>query len=287
MLSTKNPHSRQLFIIIVHYGQLAITKRAIAAIQANAVQPTQVIVIDQGPESVHSLATPDQSVVVLPSENAGYGAAANMGLGYLFTQPITPKDIVLFINNDVEMEPTAIAAIQHWWETFPNPALVGVTTIEHDQELSGAGRLSLFTGRTTLLPSSDSQLIDYIHGAAVMAPYEVWLRVQGWPEKYFLYWEDVLLSQRVRYRGYSLKVATPVRVRHDSSKEGQQKDTQVYYLVRNGALFLAQETAWPWRLVWRLINRVRLTWHQWQQKQPVVITALTDAANNVTGQRSV
>lgn len=287
MLSTNNSHQRQLFIIIVHYGSIAVTKQAIDTINANTVLPTQVIIIDQGPESAAELLTSSAAsqkpLVILPSQNIGYGAAANMGLGYLFTKPMAADDIVVFINNDVALEPTTIADIYAWWQAHPEPALVGVTTIENNQELSGAGAINFLTGRAHLLPVQSHRHIDYVHGAFVMALYQVWLKSGGWPEQYFLYWEDVLLSQKIRHRGMSLRLADTIRIHHDSPKSTAQQDRQLYYLVRNGALFMSQETPWFYRYVWRGWNWVRLQWHRWHHPHSIIVKALTDAQANVIG----
>jgi len=99
-----------------------------------------------------------------------------------------------------------------------------------------------------------------------------------------MYWEDILLSRRVQQAGWPLKFASSVQVKHS---ENQQAPTgkHLYYLVRNGALFLEQETAWPTRSSWWVLNRLRRIYHH-ARRTPVVSKALDDATHGVTAQRA-
>jgi GT2 family glycosyltransferase len=274
--STMIPQSRKLFAVIVHYGPPVSTKAAVDALLGGTSVPDGIIVIDHAlPEEKYTYRH-DSVQVVRPDQNDGYAAGLTVGLGILLAQDTAAHDIVMCMNNDVVVDSNTVRRMRTWWEAHTQPLLAG----------ESFGYVHLFTGRAHItgkrMPYSGYTL-PYIHGSLFAAPFYVFMKIQL-PEAYFLYWEDILFSQLVRRRGVSLAAIPDMRIRHTDAKNHSAQ--QIYYLVRNGALFLEQETPWPWRVYWRIGNRIRLMYHA-LRGHAVVTRALKDAIARKTGKVTV
>lgn len=248
----------QFFSIIVHYGPSSPTREAIKHLLAGSVQPKCIVVVDHA-RTPFEHDPSDRIRVIRPINNGGYAAGLNTGLGALSTLGATFNDVVIAMNNDIYVQPDTLAAIQFWHHTHGAKALAGVVVQEGGALIFGGGRVHTWTGRA-MLNTSPQQKLDYVHGAFLVAPYEIFLKTQGLPEHFFLYWEDVAFSYLLRRQHIPLTVIPTARVTHKTTSN-TMTDTHLYYLVRNGAIFLEQYLAWPWRQYWRLGNYARRLYH--------------------------
>jgi GT2 family glycosyltransferase len=190
------------------------------------------------------------------------------------------------MNNDVTVYQETFHELRHWWQANPREALLGVATEEASGIIAGLGYVDLLTGRTRSRKPHRYSL-PYIHGSFFAAPYIVFMKTQGLTEEYFLYWEDAQLGVRAARRRVPLRVSRRVRVAHHQRPSPARVQDQLYYLVRNGALFLERETPPLWRSYWWLYNRLRLVYHTARPAgSKVVRQALADARRGVTGQRT-
>lgn len=277
--------TRRLFVIMVHYGPASPTQEAVTSLLSGDTTPEKIVVVDHAAEPL-VLAVDPTVVVVRPSDNGGYGSGINIGLGVLYGSGLNDSDIVVAMNNNAVVYPDALSELAAWWKQNPEPAVVGATVEEGQRVVHGGGQLNQLTGRTELATDAATTALDYIHGAFLAAPWRVFTTLKGMPDQYFLYWEDVLFSHRARQAGWPLRQAERVRVRHETRVDGTQNDNQLYYLVRNGALFMSRETAWPLRQWWKLYNRLRQVYHQQRgTTSPIVREALADAVAGVQGRR--
>lgn len=61
---------------------------------------------------------------------------------------------------------------------------------------------------------------DWVSGAAMLMPKELFLNVGGWNEKFFMYMEDEELCYRVKKIGYKVKIYPKIGVKHFVGKSG-------------------------------------------------------------------
>lgn len=272
---------RNCFIIIVHYGKPEQARRAVQAVKSGTYQPAACILVDHG---LQLLPKNHQDIqYVRPDRNGGYAAGINAGLEALHDSA-TADDIVVCMNSDIAVYPETLATVMAWWNRQSTDVIAGIVTEEAGQRVWGGGYVNWLTGRTHLLHHPQPKRLRYIHGAFFSAPYGTFMRLSGLPTEYFLYWEDVAFSRRAQRSGISLAVIPNARAAHQS--HGRSPD-QLYYLVRNGALYLQRCAPQPWRLYWRCANQLRLLYHRLQptSRAATVRTALEDARNGQTGQR--
>ena len=273
---------RALHVVIVHYGDPQTTQATLAALQGGTRQPESILVVDHAAEPFSRQKGVE---LVRPTDNAGYGAGINVGLGALLGHGVSEDDIVVAMNNDATVSEHALAKLMEWWEDHFQPALAGPV----------GGAVNLLTGRSHIERQSGARkdavlraglhTLPYLHGSFLAAPYGVWSKLKGFPEQPFLYWEDVLLAARAAACRVPLYVLPHVVVEHQRDALAQPSDDQLYYLVRNGARFLERATPLPWRQWWWVMNRLRYQYHAQQPRHRTVTTALRDTFQNKVGQR--
>jgi len=295
-----NPQNRKYFVIIVQYGDPNKTQKALASICHYSPAPDHIIVVDQGTEPLKLTEKLTQEVTIIRRKgNNGYAAAINTGFGALVSLGATENDIVVVMNNDITFSSDTFHELRQWWNNNPTDALLGVSIHERNLRLSGAGEINLINGRLNLLTNSDfikrpnllekpssilRKKIPCIHGALFAAPFRVFLRLQGLSEKYFMYWEDADLSVRAARLNIPLRLASQVQAIHHCTAIDKIENYHLYYLVRNGAIFLEKETPFLWRKYWWLLNRLRFLYHSSPLSQkPLVRQALIDAIKGKLG----
>ena len=78
----------------------------------------------------------------------------------------------------------------------------------------------------------------YAHGAAMMVRREVPRKAGPMPDIYFLYYEELDWSVRIREQGWKIAYDPRCTVFHkESATSGQQSPLRSYYLTRNRLLF--------------------------------------------------
>ena len=76
-------------------------------------------------------------------------------------------------------------------------------------------RLDYRIERTTLSP-------DWVDGMFMLFRKDVFAELQGFDERYFLYYEDVDLCRRLRERGYDVRLLPSVSAVHDARRESRR-----------------------------------------------------------------
>jgi GT2 family glycosyltransferase len=107
------------------------------------------------------------------------------------------------------------------------------------------------TPATALSESEGPFVTEYVTGAAPMLRAGTFRAAGGFPDHYFLYWEDALLSWKVREAGHSLAVVPGARIWHavGASSGSGQSATFYYWSPRNRVRFATDLGQPAWRLV--------------------------------------
>lgn len=222
-----------------------------------------------------------QAHLVCNKENVGFARAVNQGLA----EAAAP--LVLIMNPDCRLVAGAFAAMRRELEAYDSCAIVGPCIRDPDGSIQGSARgdPNMFTGlfgRTTRLRRAlpdlavskrnvvtdeaigdghSSVVVDWLSGACMLARREALKKVDGFDERYFLFWEDADLCRRLRSVSYHVRYvpdATAVhRVGHSTSKaraaaiRAFHDSAYLYY-----ATHVAPDSP-PKRLLARVILRAR------------------------------
>lgn len=109
--------------------------------------------------------------------------------------------------------------------------------------------------------------VDFASGCCLMASSLVWEKVNFFDERYFLYYEDSDLCQKVKKLGYRIVYIPGSKIWHANAGSSQVGgDLQDYFIGRNRLLFGFRWA--PWRVKISLVKeswRILLTGRKWQK----------------------
>lgn len=261
-LSTSSPQIPHIFALIIHYGNPTSTVMIDAQLAKQADRKTTSIIIDHGPKQF-----PQNQVLhaqVISQENNGYAAGIKRGLQEVKNLGAKADDIVIILNNDAVISQNFLSSLRKWWKGQPSSVFAGAYI----------GSVNLLSGRAHInhQPKFPWEL-PYLHGSVLAAHYKTWKRL-SLPMQFFLYWEDVAISTRARAIGAKL-IALPRSIFQHNDQPRINSMERTYYLVRNGAAFLENESPHIWKYWWRTINKYRARYHQIIGK-PQIARALQD-----------
>ena len=217
------PHSAapEVTIVIPVHGHLDQTLACLRAIAAHPPQlPIELLVVDD--------ASPDATPDVLPQidglrvhtmpHNAGFIGACNAGAAQARGR------FLLFLNNDTVPQPGWLDALHATFERHRDVGIVGAQLLYPDGRLQESGAMLLRDGhaesRGRFADPEHPRLrwcadVDYVSGAALMLPAELFARLSGFDTRYApAYYEDTDLAFRVRAAGLRVLVQADARVVH-------------------------------------------------------------------------
>lgn len=144
--------------------------------------------------------------------NIGFSRANNVGLASVTTK------YVAFVNPDVTVDLESLDRIN--LELFENSSIAAPQLLFRGGEKQPNGRSFPFlaykiSNRISFLPSlrtsyqkiaKENEHVDvaWLIGAVIMGKTETFQKIGGWPQKYFLYYEDTDLSLSIRKSGGSV-----------------------------------------------------------------------------------
>jgi N-acetylglucosaminyl-diphospho-decaprenol L-rhamnosyltransferase len=230
--------------IVVHYAGIERTRRCLTSLAAQDLDGLRVILVD------HSEASEGASLVtglprtscVRPVENRGFAAGVNAGLA------ADSAACVLLLNPDAHAEPTWARRMVEALGASPRAGMAACRVLGRDGRLDSAG-LAVGRGGMGILrghrrdarvsvAALDATPLLGPTGAAAAYRRDALDAIDGFPEQYFLYYEDLEVAWRLRARGWGCAWLDEALVVHDHvSGAGAAKRA---HLRRSRRLFRAR-----------------------------------------------
>lgn len=251
-----------LSIITVNYNGFQDTCALLDSIPFGML-PLEVIVVDNGSLTDEATALRNRypHVVVLRSEqNLGFAGGNNIGIKEARGR------YLLLINNDTILEGSDTEkqqGLQALINRLSSSESIGVvcpklrfTWANRPLQYAGYTPLSSVTLRNRAIGygEADHEQYDqphptpYAHGAAMMLKREAIEQAGLMPECYFLYYEELDWSMRIREAGYTIWYDPAMTVYHkESQTTGQDSPLKTYYITRNRLLFASRNISAPLR----------------------------------------
>ncbi len=233
-------------IIIPMYNQVDYTYNCICSVyENNDFKDYEIIVADdQSTEDTTIVRENFQNIVYLRNEpNLGFLRNCNHAATY------ARGKYIVFLNNDTQVQKDWLAELLYIFEQYPDTGLAGSKLLYPNGMLQEAGGIIWRDGRGHNYGHTGNPLkpefnyvkeVDYISGASVMIPAELWKEAGGFDE-YFLpaYCEDSDLSFRLREMGYKVRFTPFSMVVHfEGVTHGRDLDKGIkQYQVVNQAKF--------------------------------------------------
>jgi GT2 family glycosyltransferase len=220
-------------VLIVNFRGYPDLERCLQSLDSRVRRGDEVIVVDN--ESDRSwlavVARNYPHVVTIPSaENLGFAAGINIAAQR------AKNPFLLLLNPDTVLEGPVIRSLEEWLACHPDTAVVGPRVLNADGSIQPSARA--FPGVSTLLggrsawltqrypnnPWSRRNLLgldatepidtDWLSGSCLMTRRDVFARLRGLDESFFLYWEDADYCWRVADLGLRRTYLPTVAVRH-------------------------------------------------------------------------
>jgi GT2 family glycosyltransferase len=241
-------------LCIVNYNGAERLARTLACVEAQACQFDEVILIDDASSdgSLQLVERINPAVrVVKQAQNRGPGAARNAGFYR------AKNDLVLFIDNDVYLEPDTATALVAHLQQHPDALLVAPRVvydakpgvIQYDS--ADCHFLGLMAPRNAdcrveAAPSNPTET-DSVVTSCFLVNRSLWGDEQLFDESFGFNLEDHDFGVRCRLLGHHLWVHPGVLVRHGSGTPGlsyrpggRSNGPRLFYLTRNRWLIIAK-----------------------------------------------
>uniref|UniRef100_A0A7V2ZLB5 Glycosyltransferase n=1 Tax=Ignavibacterium album TaxID=591197 RepID=A0A7V2ZLB5_9BACT len=242
-----------LSIIIVNYNVKEYLKNLLHSIKkASQNLSTEIFVVDNASDdgSVEMIREKFPEVKLIANEkNLGFGKANNLAL-----KEANGK-FLLLINPDTLVAEDTFSKLIEFFESHPDAGMVGCKILNPDGTLQLACRRSFpgpwtsftkVTGLSSLFPKSklfarynltyldenQTYEVDAISGSFMMMRKEVYDKVGGFDEQFFMYGEDLDLCYRIQKAGYKIYYVHSTQIIHykgESTKRSSLDETKVFY----------------------------------------------------------
>ena len=237
-------------IISLNYNGFELTSAMIESLKRNVSLDFELIIVDNASREDEAAMLRDRYPglkLVRSDKNLGFAGGNNLGL-----EEATGR-YLLFLNNDTEFEDDSLKYLVERLDSDPS---IGVACPkirffygERLIQFAGYTPLSKISLRNSLIgfkckdDGSFDQSCDspYAHGAAMMVRRDVLDTAGLMYEKYFLYYEELDWSVRIRKAGWRIVYEPRCCVFHkESATTGQESPLRTYYITRNRLLFASR-----------------------------------------------
>ena len=213
-------------IVMVTYASVETAPAALGALPVHQLGPV-VVVDNASPDAtvveVARLGLPIQ--IVANDANVGFGAAVNRGLA-----SVHGCEYVLVLNPDASIAAPNLHRLVSYLDGEPRCGMVGPRLFRDGVALTSCGRAgSLWTELRTVAPAriarrlpdrrfpagfNGSGPVGYIEGACMLVRRRALEAAGGFDERYFLFYEELDLAQRLRAAGYTVDFLAEARAEH-------------------------------------------------------------------------
>jgi hypothetical protein len=284
----------QVSAILVNYnagGELTLALQSIADDLAG--RSWEAVVVDNASSDGSAdgvAAFAPRARVLRDRENVGFARGVNQGLA------ATSGSAVLIMNPDCRLVRGAFEALDRELGRSDRVAVAGPRILDPDGSVQGSARgdpdmLTGLFGRTTLLRRALPHLavsrrnvfsdagaggpgveVDWVSGACMLARRSALLQVDGFDERYFLYWEDADLCRRLRGRGYRVLYVPGATAIHRVGHASRNMRSSAIRAFHDSAYLYYSTHVAPTASSKRLAARVLLAARCWlklqQSRQP-------------------
>jgi len=263
----------QISIIIPTWNTADITLKCIDTLLKHTPKGfLQIIIVDNGStdDTQQKLDSLKTITYIRNDSNLGFSKGNNVGAKK------ATADTLFFLNSDMELIDSSIVNMVEYFKINPNVGLLGPRFLNPDLTPQGSamppqtalnafkeywlGILSSYTKYTpqTTMPTP----VWAVSGGAVMISKADYLKVGGWDEKYFFYYEDLELCRQIRKLGKQVVYYPQCQVIHRHGASGTTVATAAnqwrrlipssikyhgyfnHYLI-NGVIWLSQKLHLP------------------------------------------
>ena len=277
-----NARAATVTVIIVNWNGGPLLAQCVQHLQAQTVQPDQILLIDNASTdgSLQHLPAVDHLTVQRMDSNLGFAAANNHAIAQCHTE------YVALLNPDAFAAPDWLEQLLQAARAHPQAAAFGSRQLCHEDptRLDGIGDCYHWSGMAWREGHGRIQQARHLIESDIFAPCaaaalyrrSALVAAGGFDESYFCYMEDVDLGFRLRLAGHTARFVPTAVVRHvgSATSGGQHSDFSVFHGHRNMVWTFVKNMPTP--LLWFL-----LPWHLAANLAALVIFSARGQGNTI------
>ena len=203
----------QAALVVVSYGSHELLSRHLVRTAAGC--DALVVVVDNFSTDREVAAvrrlTEERGWELVAQPNHGFGSGVDAGARRAIELGC---DVLVVLNPDLAVDGATVQALVDAVRAERSTVVTPRIVRPDGSTWFAGGSLDLATGRTRASGTGQAEPA-WLSGACLALGREMWERVGGFDEDFFLYWEDVELSWRLRQAGARLRVLSHLTATHD------------------------------------------------------------------------
>lgn len=228
-------------VLLVNYRAYDALARALESLGAYLNPDDEVVVIDYESEAARAaeLTARHPRVRMVPrADNRGFAAGVNLAAA------ATQAPYLLLLNPDAVLEGPVPRVLEQWMTSHERAGVAGPRVLNPDGSVQPSARR--FPGLTTTLGGRSTWLtrrlpnnwfsrrnligrdatqpvdVDWVSGACLMTRRDLFDRLGGFDEGFFMYWEDADYCRRATQAGFRCTYVPGVTARHVGGVSAQR-----------------------------------------------------------------
>jgi GT2 family glycosyltransferase len=222
---------------IVYYQDQESLLNLLASLEQQSLKPGQVFITDNNSDQSLSLRNYSFPVQITKlAENKGFAAGANTALKNAISNNFNN---VMLLSQDVILDSSS--AMKMITELVSSNGIVFPTMYNRNTNsvFSKGGSVNKFSGSIKLSTSRTPKNSEWADGSCLVFTKQVFNSVDGFYEKFFMYFEDVDYCYRAKSKGFTLKhVDTKVSQTPKGPNSLIRSRNSVIFARRTGSTFL-------------------------------------------------
>lgn len=225
-------------IIIVNFNTKSLTKNCLDSIFFNCLESDfEIIAVDNNSQdgSIEMLKKDfgDKIKLIANSKNIGFGSANNQAA------KIAQGEYLFFLNSDTVVKSDILSPIKQFLSNNKEVGIISPKLLLEDgseQERAYGEFPNLFNVVAEKFKNQKIEEIkpfevDWVSGAALIIRKDIFCEINGFDEKFFMYFEDIDLCKRVKDLGFKAVVYPAAPIAHLCGKSIKKfnKRKEYYY----------------------------------------------------------
>lgn len=236
-------------IITINYNQAEITRQFLESSRELTYPYYEIVVVDNASEprlsDLLDASHYPGAKFVRSEHNLGFTGGNNLGMQE------AAGDYFFIVNNDTELTPDLLDELL---QPFTQDDQIGVVCpkinyFDDPQTVQYAGynRMNMLTGTAHVVGYNQLDngqfnkpgFTHFAHGCAMMVSRRVIDTVGRFAERFFLYYEELDWSQRIKNAQFKIYFQPSATILHkESASVGRQSTLKTYYMTRNRILYM-------------------------------------------------
>ncbi len=269
---------RNFTIIIIAYNSQDCIESCLKSIAGQKIE-SNILIIDNDStdntwKKLQKIRKPNITLIK-NKVNDGFAKAVNQGLGYASKN--FGSSLFLLLNPDAILDDKCLETLIREISSEKKLGLCSPIIKDPDNEkiIFQQGQINWWKINTTH-SNQDQTKSDYLTGCCLLIKKTVLDKIDGFDERFFLYYEDADFCLRTRQAGFKIKTISEAVCFHKES-QSSNSENKTYFLVKHGLIFFHKHFTLPIRLLYFWpIFWLRFFYHNLISRKKPVIEGMKD-----------